>query len=57
MAPPGKNRVLCYLLFFVIFGRFNGLQHLAAAMNVRTEALSGGDSDEQGPNPAAGLIG
>ena len=37
-------------LFFVIFGRFNGLRHLAAVMNVRTEALGGGNSDEQGPD-------
>jgi hypothetical protein len=35
---------------FVIFGRFNGLRHLAAVMNVRTEALGGGNSDEQGPD-------
>jgi len=26
-------------------------------MNVRTEAVNGGSSDEQGPNPAEGLTG
>lgn len=35
-------------LFFAILGRFNGLQHLATVMNVRTEALGG--NDKQGPN-------
>jgi hypothetical protein len=38
------------MLFFVIFGKLNGLRKLAAVMNVRTEVLSGNTNDEQGPS-------
>ena len=38
-------------VFFAIFGRLNGLQHLAAVLGVRTGVPGG---SQQGPNPAAG---
>jgi hypothetical protein len=38
-------------VFFVIFGRLNGLQHLATVMSLRTEVPT---SSEQAPNPGAG---
>jgi len=41
-------------LFFVIFGKLNGLQRLAAVMSVKTEVLSGGSHDEQGSNRPQG---
>lgn len=37
-------------LFFGIFGRLNGLQHLAAVMSVRTEVPSGSSAE----SPSAG---
>jgi hypothetical protein len=40
-------------LFFVIFGKLNGFQHLATVMSVTTEVPSHSHS-EQGPDPAAG---
>jgi len=54
---PGTNLFAWYsigllagmALFFVIFGKLNGLQHLAVVMNVRTEVLSGSNHDEQKP--------
>jgi hypothetical protein len=36
-------------LFFVIFGRLNGLQHLATILNVTTEVLSVSNSGTRGP--------
>jgi hypothetical protein len=40
-------------VFFAIFGRLNGLQHLAAVLSVRTEVPGDSRSSGQGPNPAA----
>jgi len=37
-------------LFFVIFGRLNGLQRLATVLSVRTEVLSGSNSGTRGAN-------
>jgi hypothetical protein len=37
-------------VFFVIFGRLNGLQRLAAVMSVKTEAAAGSNSSKQGPS-------
>jgi len=34
-------------VFFVIFGRLNGLDHLATVLSVRTEVPSGSDSNDQ----------
>jgi hypothetical protein len=34
-------------VFFVIFGRLNGLDHLATVLSVKTEVPSGGDSADQ----------
>jgi hypothetical protein len=39
-------------VFFAIFARLNGLQHLAAVLSVRTEAP--GRRSEPGPEPTAG---
>ena len=41
-------------VFFAIFGRVNGLQHLAAVLSIRTEVPGDSHSSEQGPDPAAG---
>jgi hypothetical protein len=40
--------------FFAIFGRLNGLQHLAAVLSVRTEVPGDNRSSVQGPGPAEG---
>ena len=42
------------VVFFAIFGRLNGLQHLAAVLSIRTEVPGDSHGSEQGPGPAAG---
>ncbi len=44
-------------VFFAIFGRLNGLQHLAAVLSVGTEVPGDSRSSGQGPDPAAGQSG